>query len=161
MEETLRQCEFESTKGETKFCATSLESMLDSAREILGFETQFKVLTTITYFTKPTTLLQNYTILEVPRDISVPKANQSSYKVDVTLYGPLTAPTGAMCKVLVQDMLSSTNLEAGYNLRKDEISKTTRDLYSKIGTPMDMCRHEHASCGGARALPIGIKYKQN
>ncbi|KAK3022025.1 hypothetical protein RJ639_047415 [Escallonia herrerae] len=74
MEETLRQCEFESTKGETKFCATSLESMLDSVREILGFETHFKVLTTITHFTKPTTLLQNYTILEVPRDISVPKA---------------------------------------------------------------------------------------
>lgn len=69
MEDTLRQCELESPKGETKFCATSLESMLDLTRDIFGLDTKFKVLTTITQFSKPTALLQNYTIVEDPREV--------------------------------------------------------------------------------------------
>ncbi|KAA8536117.1 hypothetical protein F0562_028595 [Nyssa sinensis] len=72
MEETLRHCEFKPIKGETKFCSNSLESMLDSTHGILGLDTQFKVLTT-THLSKPTALLQNYTILEVPKEISAPK----------------------------------------------------------------------------------------
>ncbi|XP_022896882.1 BURP domain protein USPL1-like [Olea europaea var. sylvestris] len=68
MENTLQHCEFPPLKGETKFCATSLESMLDSTRSIFGFKVKFKVLTT-THLTKSITLLQNYTILEVPEEI--------------------------------------------------------------------------------------------
>lgn len=71
MEYTLGQCELEPIKGETKFCATTLESLLDSARGIFGLDTQLKVLTT-THLTDPTTLLQNYTFLGV-KEISAQK----------------------------------------------------------------------------------------
>jgi hypothetical protein len=49
---------------EVKFCATSLESMVDSVRAIFGSQAPFKALST-TRFTKSDTLLQNYTFLEV------------------------------------------------------------------------------------------------
>ncbi|KAJ1427445.1 BURP domain [Sesbania bispinosa] len=56
---------------ETKFCATSLESLLDFARYMFGSNSQFKVLTT-THLTNSTVpSLQNYTISEVKK-ISVP-----------------------------------------------------------------------------------------
>ncbi|XP_027355809.1 BURP domain-containing protein BNM2A-like isoform X3 [Abrus precatorius] len=70
MKYTLKQCEFESMEGETKFCATSLESLFDFARYMFGSNAQFKVLTT-THLTNSTALLQNYTISEV-KVISVP-----------------------------------------------------------------------------------------
>ncbi|KAF5727213.1 hypothetical protein HS088_TW22G00901 [Tripterygium wilfordii] len=69
---TLRECEFKPIKGETKLCATSLESMLDYARSIFGSDTPFKVVTT-NYLSKPTKDLQNYTILERPREVSAPQ----------------------------------------------------------------------------------------
>lgn len=72
MEHTLRECEIKPINGETKICATSLESMLDFARETFGLETQFKVIST-THLTKSSTLLDNYTILEEPKEIPVPK----------------------------------------------------------------------------------------
>ncbi|KAJ8763472.1 hypothetical protein K2173_002355 [Erythroxylum novogranatense] len=72
MEYTLRQCELESMKGETKFCATSLESMLDFAQTTFGLDTKFRVLTT-NHLTKPTATLQNYTILEEPKEIVAKK----------------------------------------------------------------------------------------
>lgn len=70
MKYTLEQCEFEAMEGETKFCATSLESLLDFARHVFGSNAQFKVLAT-THLTNSTVLLQNYTISQV-REISVP-----------------------------------------------------------------------------------------
>ena len=72
MEDTLRQCETKPIKGETKFCATSLESMLGFTQAIFGINTKFKVLST-THFTESTARLQNYTILENPQEISAPK----------------------------------------------------------------------------------------
>ncbi|XP_028051992.1 BURP domain-containing protein BNM2A-like [Camellia sinensis] len=72
MESTLRQCEVKPIKGESKTCATSLESMLDFVRVMLGLESEFKVVSTI-HFTESTTMLQNYTILEDPLEISGPK----------------------------------------------------------------------------------------
>ncbi|THG18692.1 hypothetical protein TEA_022501 [Camellia sinensis var. sinensis] len=72
MESTLRQCEVKPIKGESKTCATSLESMLDFVRAMLGLESEFKVVSTI-HFTESTTILQNYTILEDPLEISGPK----------------------------------------------------------------------------------------
>ncbi|MED6179666.1 hypothetical protein PIB30_002994 [Stylosanthes scabra] len=70
MKYTLKNCEFEPMEGETKFCATSLESLLDFARYLFGSDKQFNVLTT-THLTNSTVLLQNYTIREV-KEISVP-----------------------------------------------------------------------------------------
>ncbi|KAF7127901.1 hypothetical protein RHSIM_Rhsim11G0175700 [Rhododendron simsii] len=72
MEDTLRDCEMKPIKGESKLCATSLESMLDFVNEIFGFNSQFQVLST-THFTESTMLLQNYTILKKPEEISAPK----------------------------------------------------------------------------------------
>ncbi|KAK4389420.1 cytochrome [Sesamum angolense] len=42
-------------------------------------------------------------------------------------------------KNFVREMLSNTNLEATYNLRREEVRKVVKEIYSKIGTPMDIC----------------------
>ncbi|XVF68137.1 hypothetical protein PTKIN_Ptkin10aG0179400 [Pterospermum kingtungense] len=68
MDHTLKQCELAPPKGEIKFCATSLESMLDFARSVFGLDSKLKVLTT-TFIDKPTVSFQNYTILSVPEQI--------------------------------------------------------------------------------------------
>lgn len=73
MEHTLKLCEMKPKGGEIKFCATSLESMLDSTRGVFGLGTKFKLITTFTRPSDNTTLLQHYTILEVPREIAAPK----------------------------------------------------------------------------------------
>lgn len=70
MEYTLEQCEFEPMEGETKFCATSLESLFGFARHLFGSNAQFKILTT-THLTESPVLLQNYTISQV-KEVSVP-----------------------------------------------------------------------------------------
>ncbi|KAJ7978380.1 BURP domain-containing protein [Quillaja saponaria] len=72
MEDTLRECESKPIKGETKFCATSLESMLDFADSIFGMISQFKVVST-SYLTKSPTTFQNYSLLDIPEEISAPK----------------------------------------------------------------------------------------
>lgn len=72
MKYTLEQCNFEPMKGETKFCATSLESLFDFANYMFGPNSKFKVLTT-THVTKSSIPLQNYTISKV-NEISVPNA---------------------------------------------------------------------------------------
>ncbi|GMH02749.1 hypothetical protein Nepgr_004588 [Nepenthes gracilis] len=66
MEETLRHCEFSPIQGETKFCATSLESMLDNLRAIFGSDVGLKVLAT-THPENTTTPFQNYTVLSSRR----------------------------------------------------------------------------------------------
>ncbi|KAK4258663.1 hypothetical protein QN277_005087 [Acacia crassicarpa] len=68
MKYTLKHCEFKAMEGETKFCATSLESLLDSTRKIFG-PSEFSMLST-TYLTKSPVSLQNYTISKV-KNISV------------------------------------------------------------------------------------------
>ncbi|EXB63591.1 hypothetical protein L484_026930 [Morus notabilis] len=72
MEYTLAQCELEPIKGETRFCATSLGSMLDFALYVFGSNTRIKVLTT-THLKDQTALLQNYTILAKPKEIFAPR----------------------------------------------------------------------------------------
>ncbi|XAR59528.1 hypothetical protein NMG60_11015392 [Bertholletia excelsa] len=72
MQHTLHECELEPINGEFKFCATSLESMLDSVQKIFGWKLQFRVITT-NLPSNHTVLLQHYTILEVPEEISTPK----------------------------------------------------------------------------------------
>jgi len=68
MEDTLKECETKPIKGEVKFCATSLESMLDFAQTILGFTNELQVFTT-SHQTKSSVTFQNYTlekIVEIP-----------------------------------------------------------------------------------------------
>nr|GMC83393.1 BURP domain protein USPL1-like [Ipomoea batatas] len=72
MAETLRHCEFRPMDGETKFCATSLESLLDSTRETFGSSSKFRVLAT-KFVTKPSVSLQNYTVAAAPREIPAEK----------------------------------------------------------------------------------------
>ncbi|KAL9231628.1 hypothetical protein vseg_006830 [Gypsophila vaccaria] len=72
IQETLNHCELPPLKGETKFCATSLEFMLEKLSLSFGEATKFKVLTT-TQLKNWTPRLQNYTILEEPREITVGK----------------------------------------------------------------------------------------
>lgn len=73
MKDTLKECETKPLKGETKFCATSLESMLDFTRGIMGLEySPFQVLST-SHLTKSTKLYQNYTFLKMPEEIPAPK----------------------------------------------------------------------------------------
>ncbi|XP_059314188.1 BURP domain protein USPL1-like [Lycium ferocissimum] len=72
IEDTFFHCEISAMNGESKFCATSLESMLDGAREILGFNTKLNVYTT-DFINKSPVSLQNYTILLKPKEILVPK----------------------------------------------------------------------------------------
>ncbi|XP_023747590.1 BURP domain protein USPL1 [Lactuca sativa] len=73
MEQTLKQCELDPTPGETRFCATSLESMLDMTRGVLGM-VKLKVLTTKIHNLTDSgyTLLQEYTFLKEPSEIHVP-----------------------------------------------------------------------------------------
>ena len=72
MEATLKQCENKPIKGETKFCPTSLESMIEFTHSMLGPNTPFTVVTTA-YLTNSTTRFQNYTILKEPEEIFAPK----------------------------------------------------------------------------------------
>ncbi|KAM0060827.1 putative BURP domain-containing protein [Helianthus debilis subsp. tardiflorus] len=69
MEQTLKQCELEATPGETRFCASSLESMLDLTRGIMGMD-KLKALTTNIH-NLSNTLLQEYTFLKEPMEINV------------------------------------------------------------------------------------------
>ncbi|KAL8255339.1 hypothetical protein R6Q59_033560 [Mikania micrantha] len=69
MEQTLKQCELDATPGETRFCASSLESMLDSTRGVLGM-IQLKALTTNIH-NLSNALLQGYTFLKEPLEIHV------------------------------------------------------------------------------------------
>ncbi|GLU02920.1 hypothetical protein SLE2022_201510 [Rubroshorea leprosula] len=72
MKETLRDCEIEAIQGEIKFCATSLESSLDFAQSILGLDSHLQMIKT-TYISKSSTLFQNYTIFETPKEIPTPR----------------------------------------------------------------------------------------
>lgn len=71
MEDTLRQCETKHIKGETKLCATSLESMLDFTKGILGSETEIEKLSTV-HIKQSNTLLQKYKITGIQK-ILAPK----------------------------------------------------------------------------------------
>lgn len=64
MEDTLRQCETAPIKGETKLCATSLESLLDFTKLIFGSETKNEIHST-THLTQSNTLLQKYTVMRI------------------------------------------------------------------------------------------------
>ncbi|KAH9603418.1 hypothetical protein KSS87_022985 [Heliosperma pusillum] len=72
IKETLNHCELPPLNGETKFCATSLESMLEKLTPLFGEGSKFSVLTT-TQVKNWVPHLQNYTIVKDPREITVTK----------------------------------------------------------------------------------------
>ncbi|CAL5205589.1 unnamed protein product [Lathyrus oleraceus] len=72
MKDIINQCEFEPTKGETKACPTSLESMVEFVHSVIGTETKFNIHST-SYPTTSGARLQNYTVLDISKDIYAPK----------------------------------------------------------------------------------------
>ncbi|KAI6701217.1 hypothetical protein NL676_015541 [Syzygium grande] len=73
MEDTLKHCETKPIEGETKSCATSLESMLDFVHGILGGKSpRFRAIST-SHLIESSTRFQNYTILEAPRRVPASK----------------------------------------------------------------------------------------
>ncbi|KAL2472451.1 Cytochrome [Abeliophyllum distichum] len=85
-------------------------------------------------------------IKEVVRDQDTILANHDAPVAGlIATYGGLDivwSPYGPywreMRKTFVREMLSNSNLEASYNLRKDKVQKAIRDVYSKIGTSIDI-----------------------
>ncbi|KAK9691097.1 hypothetical protein RND81_09G175800 [Saponaria officinalis] len=73
MENTLRGCEVKPIKGETKFCATSLESMLDFVQDMLGETIRIQVLSTKNLGKSNINVLKNYTIVDAPKEVYAPK----------------------------------------------------------------------------------------
>nr|XP_011465662.1 PREDICTED: BURP domain-containing protein 9-like [Fragaria vesca subsp. vesca] len=69
---TLDQCELKPIKGETKFCATSLESMTEFIQKIIGSGISFNILSTTLPETS-TSITQKYTILEEPKQVIASK----------------------------------------------------------------------------------------
>ncbi|CAL5205584.1 unnamed protein product [Lathyrus oleraceus] len=72
MIDVINQCESEPNKGETKACPTSLESMLEFVHGIIGPETNYNIHST-SYPTTSGAPLQNYTVLDISKDIYAPK----------------------------------------------------------------------------------------
>lgn len=69
---TLDQCELKPIRGETKFCATSLESMIDFVQKIIGSRVSFNILST-THPETSTAITQKYTILDEPKQVLASK----------------------------------------------------------------------------------------
>lgn len=72
MQETLQECEAKSIKGETKICATSLESMLGFISTIFGSNTKTQSLCTIHLTPSHDARLRKYTIMGI-NEIPSPK----------------------------------------------------------------------------------------
>ncbi|XWS54618.1 hypothetical protein CRYUN_Cryun10bG0104200 [Craigia yunnanensis] len=72
VQDTLKKCEFEAAEGGTKICATTSESLHGFLRKAFGPEVDFKFIST-SHPTITTPILQNYTVLEPPREIQSAK----------------------------------------------------------------------------------------
>lgn len=70
--ETLQQCERKPIIGETKFCATSMESMVNFVANAFGPKSLPKHLQTL-HLTKSNVHFQNYTIFEAHEEIAAPR----------------------------------------------------------------------------------------
>ncbi|KAK6158028.1 hypothetical protein DH2020_005342 [Rehmannia glutinosa] len=72
------------------------------------------------------------------RDITV-AARIATYGLNDIGWSPYGSQWRNLRKIFAREMLSNANLKATYNLRKDEVRKAVREIYSKIGTPIDIC----------------------
>ncbi|XP_022864425.1 cytochrome P450 93A3-like [Olea europaea var. sylvestris] len=85
-------------------------------------------------------------IKEVVRDQDMILANHDAPVAGlIATYGGLDivwSPNGPywrdMRKLFVRELLSNNNLEASYKLRKDEVRKAIRNVYTKIGTSIEI-----------------------
>ncbi|KAM1242824.1 hypothetical protein ACFX2G_035134 [Malus domestica] len=68
----LEQCEMKPITGETKFCATSLESMTNFVTKIIGSGVRSNILST-EHPTTSISIIQSYTILEEPKQVLASK----------------------------------------------------------------------------------------
>lgn len=73
MEDTLKECEVKPIKGETKLCATSLESVHEFTRNIFGSNSHVKTLTTTHLKNLSIGQLQNYKVIAINQNIPSPK----------------------------------------------------------------------------------------
>ncbi|XP_012457015.1 BURP domain-containing protein BNM2A [Gossypium raimondii] len=72
VQDTLTKCELGAAQGETKICATSLESLHGFLSNAFGPHVDFKFIST-RHPTITTPLFQSYTVLESPQEIESPK----------------------------------------------------------------------------------------
>ncbi|XP_022864424.1 cytochrome P450 76C1-like [Olea europaea var. sylvestris] len=85
-------------------------------------------------------------IKEVVRDQDTILANHdapvagliSTYGGMDVLWSPYGPYWRDMRKLFVRELLSNNNLEASYNMRKDEVRKAIRNVYTKIGTSIEI-----------------------
>ncbi|XP_039066885.1 BURP domain-containing protein BNM2A-like [Hibiscus syriacus] len=71
VQDTLQKCGLEAAQGETKICATSLESLHGFLSNAFGPKVDFMFIST-RHPTMTTPIFQNYTVLETPREIESP-----------------------------------------------------------------------------------------
>ncbi|KAK6158027.1 hypothetical protein DH2020_005341 [Rehmannia glutinosa] len=72
------------------------------------------------------------------RDITV-AARIMTYGLNDIAWSPYGPQWRNLRKVFAREMLSNNNVKITYNLRKEEVRKAVREIYSKIGTPIDIC----------------------
>uniref|UniRef100_A0A0V0HQ68 BURP domain-containing protein n=1 Tax=Solanum chacoense TaxID=4108 RepID=A0A0V0HQ68_SOLCH len=119
MEQTLRVCEDSPTKGETKYCATSVEAMRDFVQHILGEKTQIEALTTMKthseeYSSTPLNHdhLQNYTILNHdPEDVGATKM-VACHTMPSVYYCHHTSSKSKVLKVSLRNDANGYKIEA-------------------------------------------------
>ncbi|KAK4284700.1 hypothetical protein QN277_001493 [Acacia crassicarpa] len=73
MRGTLEQCELQPLTAEKKVCVSSLESMIDFVRSIIGSDSRLDILTTTLPETSRSVPLQSLTVLEISPDFYAPK----------------------------------------------------------------------------------------
>ncbi|KAL0310316.1 UNVERIFIED_CONTAM: Retrovirus-related Pol polyprotein from transposon RE2 [Sesamum calycinum] len=72
------------------------------------------------------------------RDSTV-AARVGSYNGNDISFCPYDSSWRTRRKLFVHDMLSNRSLDATFNLRKDEVRKGIRNIYTKINTPVKIC----------------------
>ncbi|KAJ8764211.1 hypothetical protein K2173_005391 [Erythroxylum novogranatense] len=65
-------------------------------------------------------------------------ARISSLGANDIVWSPYNSEWRKMRKIFVREILSNKNINACYGLRKQEIKKSTRHVYDKIGQPIDI-----------------------
>ncbi|KAL0288766.1 UNVERIFIED_CONTAM: 5-epiaristolochene 1,3-dihydroxylase [Sesamum calycinum] len=83
-------------------------------------------------------VLRDHDTIFANRDTTV-AARIATYDFNDIAWSPYGSQWRNLRKLFVREMLSNTNLEATYNLRREEVRKVVKEIYSKIGTPMDIC----------------------
>ncbi|KAK4284698.1 hypothetical protein QN277_001492 [Acacia crassicarpa] len=73
MRGTLGQCELPPLTAETKVCVSSLESMIDFVRSVIGSDSRLDILATTLPATSRSVPLQRQTVLEISPDFYAPK----------------------------------------------------------------------------------------